>query len=141
MKVENALYPEQEVLRKMLKQGYTGPVCMLNLLKYRDKAEYPDGRDADLPGAEAYGRYGSEMGRIVRDAGGRFVFSAQVLASVIGQVQPQWDAMAVVEYPSFSDFVRIVSLPEVEGLQEHRRAGLEGQLLIMTQEQQSSFGD
>ena len=37
----------------------SSPVVMLNLNRYRDRAQYPDGTaDADVSGREAYLRYG-----------------------------------------------------------------------------------
>ena len=55
MRVENALGPEPEQVQNFL--AVEGPVMMVNLLKFREKAAYPDGRDAEISGREAYGRY------------------------------------------------------------------------------------
>ena len=41
-----------------------------------------------------------------------------------------------MEYPSRAAFQRIVTLPEVAEIGVHREAGLEGQLLIMTESAQ-----
>ena len=38
-----------------------------------------------------------------------------------------------MEYPSRAAFQRIATLPEVQAIGVHREAGLEGQLLIMTE--------
>jgi hypothetical protein len=38
-----------------------------------------------------------------------------------------------MEYPSRAVFQRIIGLPEVAEIGVHREAGLEGQLLIMTE--------
>jgi hypothetical protein len=37
------------------------PIAMVNLLKFKEKAEYEDGRDSDLTGEEAYAIYGKEV--------------------------------------------------------------------------------
>jgi len=47
------------------------PVHMLNLVRLRDKAAYPDGRAAT--GREAYQAYGRESGPVFRRLGGRQV--------------------------------------------------------------------
>lgn len=130
MEVTNAVYPERESLIELLKQGHEGPVRMLNLLKFRDRAAYEDGRDADISGQQAYGRYGEKMLQIVTGNGGKVISSGAIAGLVIGQVEELWDQCALIEYPSLSEFARIVSLPEVEEIAEHRRAGLAGQLLI-----------
>jgi hypothetical protein len=42
---------------------------MVNLLKFRAKAEYKDRRSETITGQEAYMRYGAEMRKIVERAG------------------------------------------------------------------------
>jgi hypothetical protein len=53
MKVENAVYPNEEQLARFGQAGPDGPIDMINLLKFRDKAEYKDGRDSQLTGRQA----------------------------------------------------------------------------------------
>jgi len=57
---------------------------MLNLLKFRDKAVYKDGRATDLSGLEAYMLYGKLMSAYVLARGGKLQFSAPAAAPVIG---------------------------------------------------------
>ena len=44
MAIENALYPNKQQVETLLSLPDNGPVCMVNLLKFREKAEYEDGR-------------------------------------------------------------------------------------------------
>ena len=81
-----------------------GPIAMVNLLKFRDRAEYKDGRTDDISGREAYMRYVAEMQRIVEAAGGRFLFSGDVAGLVVGEVEELWDAVGIAEYPSRAEF-------------------------------------
>ena len=37
------------------------PITMLNLLKFKEKAQYEDGRETNLTGKEAYSIYGQEV--------------------------------------------------------------------------------
>jgi uncharacterized protein (DUF1330 family) len=133
MKVENAVYPASENLQALARDAGPGPIAMLNLLKFRKKAVYKDGRPDDVSGFEAYQRYGLPMMQIVEREGGRTIFAGPVKGLVIGEVGELWDMAALVEYPSRADFQRIVTLPEVQAISVHREAGLEGQLLIMTE--------
>ena len=133
MKVEDALRPEPEQLKRFL--ATDGPVMMVNLLKFREKAAYPDGRDPDLSGREAYGRYAVAMKGLVEGSGGRFVFGAQVEGLLVGSVESLWDTVGIVEYPSAAALVKIASSPEFQEIETHREAGLEGQLNITTSEQ------
>ena len=72
---------------------------MVNLLKFRDKAQYEDGRDPDLSGREAYNRYGVEVEKLVRAAGGRVLFAGDVTFLRLGRVESLWDEVALAEYP------------------------------------------
>lgn len=132
MKVQNAVYPSPERIEALLADTSTGPIAMVNLLKFRDKAEYKDGRPADASGVEAYMRYATAMRKIVERAGGRFLFSGRVSSLVVGEVDELWDVVAIVEYPSRAEFQRVVTSPEVQAIGVHREAGLAGQLLILT---------
>lgn len=133
MNVENAVYPTALALQALAQDSAPGPISMLNLLKFRKKAAYKDGRADDISGFEAYQRYATEMTKIVQREGGRMVFAGMVKGMVVGEVGELWDIAAIVEYPSRAAFRRIVTLPEVQAISVHREAGLEGQLLIMTE--------
>jgi len=131
MNVVNHVYPSGEQLRALLEDRSPGPIVMLNLLKFRERAAYPDGRDGGS-GRDAYMRYASAMRRIVEAAGGRFLFSADVRSVVIGEVGEPWDVVGIVEYPSRAVFHQLATSSEVQEIGVHREAGLAGQLLILT---------
>ncbi len=130
MKVENALYPTADRIADLTVDPSGQPIVMLNLLKFRDRAQYADGRASDLTGREAYMLYANGVQRLVEREGGRFVFSGDVMSLVIGTVADMWHLVALVEYPSASAFTRIVTSPEFTAIGVHRSAGLAGQLLI-----------
>lgn len=133
MKVENAVYPTADGFDALAHDASSTPIAMLNLLKFRKKALYKDGRPDDISGLEAYQRYATAMTKIVEREGGRILFAGKVAGLVIGQVGELWDLVGIMEYPSRAAFQRIATLPEVQALAVHREAGLEGQLLIMTE--------
>ncbi len=130
MNVEDALYPTRERIVELMGDTSAEPIVMLNLLRFRAKAEYPDGRKSELTGRQAYNIYGEAMRKVVEREGGRFIFAADIKSLVIGVVDELWDIAALVEYPSSSAFARIASSPEVAEIGVHRAAGLQGQLLI-----------
>lgn len=132
MKVENAVYPKGEQIGEAIQKGSNGPIVMVNLLKFKDKAVYKDGRPDDVSGREAYNRYGDEMVKFVTAHGGRVIFAGPVKSLVIGNVEELWDVVALVEYPSSEAFAKIAMSPEVAKIGVHREAGLAGQLLIQT---------
>ena len=133
MKVENAVYPTANGIKTLARDTSSTKIAMLNLLKFRDKAVYKDGRADDISGPEAYQRYSNAMTKIVEREGGRILFAGRIAGVVIGEIEGVWDVAAIMEYPSRAAFQRIVTLPEVQEISVHREAGLEGQLLIMTE--------
>lgn len=106
------------------------PVVMLNLLRFRERAAYPDGRPSDLTGRQAYDLYAAPMQKIIEERGGRVVFGGDITSLVIGEVDDTWDTCVLVEYPSAASFAAAVTSPEVAEIGVHRAAGLEGQLLL-----------
>jgi uncharacterized protein (DUF1330 family) len=128
--VENAVYPTHSRVEAMMADASSGPVVMLNLLRFRTKAVYPDGRPTDLTGSQAYDLYAAAMQKVIENGGGRVLFGGDIASLVIGDVEDEWDTCILVEYPSAAAFAAIVTSPEVAEIGVHRVAGLEGQLLI-----------
>ena len=122
--------PEQIAVLKAKDDGK--PVHMLNLLSFREKAEYEDGRKTTLTGYEAYGLYGEVVSKLITERGGRILFTAAVDGMVVGEVEDVWDAVAIAEYPSLDTFLNMISSKEWLEAVVHRTAGLKGQLNIAT---------
>jgi uncharacterized protein (DUF1330 family) len=128
--VENAVYPTASRVEALMAEDSGDPVVMLNLLKFRATAVYPDGRPTDLTGRQAYDLYATAMQKVIEKNGGRLLFGGNVASLVIGEVGDLWDTCVLVEYPSAAAFAAIVTSPEVTEIGVHRAAGLQGQLLI-----------
>jgi uncharacterized protein (DUF1330 family) len=105
---------------------------MVNLLKFRDKARYPDGRDPDLSGREAYDRYAREVVKLLHGVGGRVLFSGDVTFLTLGRAEELWDEVALAEYPNRAALLKMSMSEEWQAIAVHREAGLEGQLNIET---------
>jgi uncharacterized protein (DUF1330 family) len=130
MHYDIGIHPTREKFMELAGSKDDSPVVMLNLLKFREVADYKDGRDEMISGREAYMRYGEAIRGIVEANGGRMLFSADLKDVVIGEVSDLWDLVGLVEYPSAAGFFAIASSPEAMALGVHREAGLAGQLLI-----------
>jgi uncharacterized protein (DUF1330 family) len=124
------IYPRPDQLKALLESDLSGPICMLNLLKFKEHAEYEDGRETDLSGHQAYQLYGAQMAPYVESNGGRLLHSSSAHFLMIGDGDVEWDMVAIMEYPSKQDFVKIASAPEVAEFGVHRTAGLAHQLLV-----------
>lgn len=127
MKVENRLQPGPENIQAFL-AGKEEPIVMVNLLKFREKASYADGRETELTGRQAYQLYASEMRKLVEESGGRFIFAGAVESLLLGEVEELWDVVALVEYSSPRALVKIASSSPFQEIEVHREAGLAGQL-------------
>ena len=132
MEVVNKLNPNDEQLQGFLDPEAKGPICMVNLLKFRDKAEYADGRETSLTGAEAYALYSKGVVACLEKVGGYLGFGAQVERLMLGEVEEMWDMVALAVYPSRQAMLEMIQLPEYQAIHVHRDAGLAGQLNIET---------
>ena len=124
------IYPRPDQIQALLQAELSGPIAMLNLLRFKQRAEYEDGRDSDLSGREAYQLYGQQMAPFVESRGGRLLHSSAAHLLMIGDGELEWDMVAIMEYPSKEDFAKIVGAPDVSEFAVHRTAGLAHQLLI-----------
>jgi uncharacterized protein (DUF1330 family) len=132
MEVVNQVVPTMERAMEFFGGVEDGPFVMVNLLKYKPHAEYEDGSDAHLTGAEAYARYGEAVRELVTALGGRVRYSSTVTGLMLGEVEELWDAVALAEYPSLAAFRQMAMSPEMHAIEHHRKAGLAGQLNIRT---------
>ena len=132
MKYENKFHPEPEQIKALLANEDDSPICMINLLKFREKAEYEDGRETTLTGAEAYDLYTQAFREILASHGGDLFFESTGEELILGEVEELWDAALVAEYPSRKAFYEISMSSEATDVRVHRTAGLEGQLNIIT---------
>ena len=132
MKVKNKVTPNEEQINGFLENPEIGPISMVNLLKYKDKAIYKDGRDTDLSGEEAYGLYAVEVINLVKEYGGEFIFAGKVNRLMLGEVEEMWDSVAIAKYPNRKAMFEMTMDPKYQNIHVHREAGLEGQLNIET---------
>jgi uncharacterized protein (DUF1330 family) len=121
--------------REAVQAGPDGPVQMINLLKFKDRAAYPtdyDGpEDTDVSGEEAYGRYGANTMPHVAERGGRVVLLSATNESVIGD-PGDWDQLVIVEYPDRAVFLDMTEDPDYLAGTVHRTAGLERTTILAT---------
>ena len=101
MKVKNKLKPNAMAMAGFLIGDTKSSIRMVNLLKFRKKASYEDGRETDLTGEEAYKIYAKDVSRIyLPKVGGKIIFSGRVSRLLIGEVEDLWDMVAIAEYPN-----------------------------------------
>ena len=109
------------------------PIEMLNLVKFRDAAEYPAGHslaDAELTGAQAYGKYGSETAPIIARLGASILWRGVFQTTLIGPQNENWDAVFIARYPTAHAFLEMVTDPVYQMAVVHRQAAVETSRLI-----------
>jgi len=134
VQIKNETTPTSAQFSGFFDAEETGPFTMVNLLKFHDRAQYPDGRDPELSGMAAYARYGAEVVKLVAKVGGTPGYAGSVDGHLIGSIEEQWDMIALIEYPSLAAFKQMITSPEYQKISVHRDAGLAGQLNIKTRQ-------
>jgi uncharacterized protein (DUF1330 family) len=122
-----AIYPTPEQIQTLLASPADQPVVMVNLLRFKPRADAPD---KGMSGEEAYRRYANEMRTFVESKGGRFLWLGRVDSQVIDTGGEGFHMIGLVEYPSRAAFLAIATDPHVQEIGVHRAAGLESQWLI-----------
>ena len=132
MEVVNQVNPSPEAMQEFFGGEEDGAFVMVNLLKFKEKAEYADGRETDISGAEAYALYGAAVTKCLADVGGKPRYAGPVTGLMLGEVEENWDMVALAEYPSLEAMRTMIMSPEYQAISVHRTAGLAGQLNIKT---------
>jgi hypothetical protein len=98
-----------------------GPIWMVNLMKYREKADYADGRASEISGREADDLY-APIGPLTA-IGAEPVFFADVDTQFLNDT-PKWDRVGIVKYPSRRAFIEMQSRKDFQELHHHKEAGM-----------------
>jgi uncharacterized protein (DUF1330 family) len=129
---------ERELLKKILDDLAASvpadqPVVMINLLRYRAVADYPDGREkGSVTGRQAYERYSQLTLPHLLRVGGRLIWRADGRACLIAPPGERWDEALLVRYPSRAAFERMITDANYQAGAIHRTAALEDSRLIAT---------
>ena len=133
MEFENRVYPNREQMKGFFEEDSDNrPIYMINLLKFKEKAEYKDGRETSLSGREAYVLYGEIIEKHLIEIGGELIFKSKVTRITVGKVDELWDAIVIAKWPSKKVMGENMMPTDPELLEgyQHREAGLAGQLNI-----------
>jgi uncharacterized protein (DUF1330 family) len=121
--------PERDAFEAFKGLDRDHPIEMLNLIRLRDKAAYPDGRD--VTGFEAYKTYGKTSGPIFTRVGGTIIWRGRPQLLLIGPAGERWDLAFIARYPSANAFLEMVK-DEVyhNDAVPHRQAAVEDSRLL-----------
>jgi hypothetical protein len=117
--------PTPEQLGAFAEADLTTPIVMLNLNKYRDRAEYTQpGPDDAVSGREAYGRYGAVALRAMAEVGGQILWMAPAEQVFAGCDHEEYDEALLVWYPNRGAFLQMIALDWYRDALVHRSAAL-----------------
>ncbi|MDQ0393425.1 DUF1330 domain-containing protein [Labrys monachus] len=128
------LEPSRKAGGLFMQRGLEGIVTMLNLLRFREVADYTDHPElapvSPISGAQAFDRYIRHTLPYLRESGGDVLFLGSGGPFLIGPESERWDKAMLVRQKSVSSFLAFASHgPYLAGL-GHRMAALEDSRLL-----------
>lgn len=131
----NFINPTREQFKTIYGLSDDQPAHMLNLLRFRDQAEYgptdPEQKSSHVSGYEAYRRYSSEAEPIFRSVGGTQVWIGQPRTTLIGSGDEVWHLVFIACYPTVQAFIDMVKNEAYQRATRHRTAAVLDSRLIL----------
>ncbi len=132
------LSPTQEAGRNFIMRGIKGHIVMLNLLRFRDMADYSTSPELQpekpISGKEAYQLYIDHTLPFLKASGGEILFMGEGGNFLIGPEEERWDAVLLVKQNSAGSFLAFESNQEYMKGIGHRTAALEDSRLLPVEE-------
>lgn len=131
---EKYIEPTQESGAALFARNISGEVVMLNLLRFRDVADYsaaPElAPERPISGREAYQRYMDHTLPFLRESGGEVLFLGEGGNFLIGPQDVAWDLVILVRQKSLAAFMAFsTNEGYLKGL-DHRTAALADSRLL-----------
>lgn len=128
------IQPGNEDGAAFLARNLIGEIVMLNLLEFRDVADYtatPDlAPESPISGKEAYRRYSIHTLPLLQAAGGSVVYSGTGGRYLIGPAEKTWDLVLLVRHRSVQAFMSFATDKEYLAGAGHRTAALKDSRLL-----------
>jgi uncharacterized protein (DUF1330 family) len=139
------LEPTQEAARALIARAIEGAVVMLNLLRFREVADYaanPElAPDTPISGAQAYDRYIAHTLPYLRKSGGDLLFMGKGGALLIGPEGERWDRALLVRQNSVGAFMAFAGNADyLAGLGHRTAAVADSRLLPLVEVPSGLFG-
>ncbi len=126
--------PGSEAGSAFLARNLTGEIVMLNMLEFRDVADYSAtpglAPGAPISGKEAYRRYSIHTLPLLQAAGGSVVYSGTGGRYLIGPAEKTWDLVLLVRHRSVQAFMSFATDKEYLAGAGHRTAALKDSRLL-----------
>jgi len=106
-----------------------GPMWALNLMKYRERAEYADGRESSISGMDADDEYAPH--EHLRKVGSRILMMAPVVHQLVGD-GTVWDRIAIAHYRDRMAMIEMSSNADFQKDEDHKEAGMDFTIVMAT---------
>ncbi|MEL7342041.1 MAG: DUF1330 domain-containing protein [Bacteroidota bacterium] len=131
---KNHIHTTREAGIAFVKRQIKGEVVMLNLLKYRETADYTESPElapeSPISGAEAYRLYMKYTSPLLEKAGASVIYAGKAGGHLIGPEEEDWDLMLLVKHKSVDAFLAFADDPEYQKTAGHRTAALSDSRLL-----------
>jgi uncharacterized protein (DUF1330 family) len=122
------LNPTDESGKQLFSKGIEGEVVMLNLLRFKDVADYSQSPDLapekSITGKAAYQIYIDQTSPFLAKSVGEVMFLGQCDHFFIGPMAEKWDLMMLIKQKSLNSFLAFASDPQYQKVLGHRAAAL-----------------
>ncbi|OYU37137.1 DUF1330 domain-containing protein [Novosphingobium sp. PASSN1] len=125
--------PSRENFAKFKALPRDTPIHMLNLVRFKPQATYPEGHELagkGLTGAQAYAEYMRTIQPVLARSGGQIVWAGAFEAMVTGPAEWEWDETFVMAYPDAAAFFSMLKDPDYAPVVIHRQAAVATSRLV-----------
>ena len=132
--MKNYINPTDEAAVKLFSSGLEGDVYMLNMIKYRAKADYSANPELApneaITGEQAYQLYRQHTQPFLAQSGGEVIFMGSAKDYFIGPLDKQWDLVFIVRQKSLKHFMDFATNEAYLAGIGHRTAAVEDSRLL-----------
>jgi len=122
------LSPQNETLLKSLPD--TGPVVMLNLVRFRERSA-----DGDGSGWDAYQRYSRLTMKLIKARAGTVLWAGDAQGVAFGEMADRpFDYVVLVQYPSRAAFLDMMNSADYAQANIHRENGVADHVILATRQ-------
>jgi uncharacterized protein (DUF1330 family) len=128
------IHPTDEAAAAFFSQQHSGDIVMLNLLKFKQIADYSDTPELSakeqISGEDAYKLYMQHTAPFLQESGGEVLFFGTANEFFIGPSDETWDVVMLVKQKSIQQFIAFASNEDYLAGLGHRTAALADSRLL-----------
>ncbi|AEP30047.1 DUF1330 domain-containing protein [Brumicola nitratireducens] len=128
------LNPTDESAKKLFSKRISGEVIMLNLLRFKEIADYSQYSDiapiTPITGKEAYQLYIDQTLPFLEKSGGEIMLLGKSEHFFIGPMEEKWDLVMIIKQKSLDSFLSFASDPKYQVVIGHREAAIDDSRLL-----------